>query len=114
MELPSKQIVSQANETLDVRDALGRTLAVRRLGALDRLRLYKAIGPDLAENPPYLGMAMLAVSVMAIDGVPVPQPMTEMQVEAAVQRLGDSGIAAVADRLTGSEDGNAEGIDAGN
>jgi len=39
---------------------------------------------------------MLAASVYAIDGVPVPPPVTEGQVEALVSRLGDAGIAAAA------------------
>ena len=69
------------------------------MGALDRLRLFKAIGPMLAQNPPYLGMAMLASSVTAIDDVPVPAPATESQIEALISRLGDTGISAVADAL---------------
>ena len=79
-----------------VSDNLGRRLTVRRLTALDRLRLFKAVGPELAQNPPYFGMAALAASVIDIDGVPVPPPMTEAQLEGLVQRLGDEGIEAVA------------------
>ena len=93
------RIVAQANITTQVNDREGRLLTLRRMGALDRLRLFKAIGPVLAQNPPYLGMAVLASSVTAIDNVPVPAPATEAQVEALISRLGDSGIAAVADGL---------------
>jgi hypothetical protein len=73
-----------------------RRLTLRRLTALDKLRLFKAAGPALAQNQPWLGMAVLAASVVAIDDVPVPSPTTEAQVEALVSRLGDHGIAAVA------------------
>lgn len=79
-----------------VTDAAGRKLGLRRLSALDKLRLLKAAGPGLAQNEPWLGMAMLAASVAEIDGVPVPLPGNEAQIEAAVGRLGDDGIAAVA------------------
>jgi hypothetical protein len=50
----------------------------------------------LSQNDAYLGMATLAASVAAIDGVPVPAPASEGHIETLVARLGDSGIAAVA------------------
>lgn len=78
---------------------MGRHLQLRRLTALDKLRLFKAAGPGLAQNQPWLGMAVLAASVTAIDDVPVPPPTTEQQVEALVGRLGDAGIAAVGKAL---------------
>ncbi len=99
MAAPSAQIVSAAMATFATRDAEGRELTLRRMTALDRLRLFKAIGPVLAQNNPYLGMAMLAASVSAIDTVPVPAPVTEGQIEALVARLGDHGIAAVSAAL---------------
>ena len=60
--------------------------------ALDKLRLFKAAGPvSLRTNQPWLGMAMLACSVAAIDDVPVPpRRSTRQQIEALVSRLGDS------------------------
>jgi hypothetical protein len=113
MELPSAQIIAAASAELSARDDAGRLLSLRRLGALERLRLFKAIGAALSENPPYLGMAMLAFSVTAIDGVPVPLPGNEAQLEALVQRLGDGGIAAIADALD-ADAGRVEFSDAGN
>jgi hypothetical protein len=41
-------------------------------------------------------MAGLAFSVLEIDGVPVPAPTTEAQIEGLIDRLGDEGLAAVA------------------
>ena len=49
--------------TQSVTDSDGRRLTLRRLTALDRLRLFKAAGPVLAQNQPWLGMALLACSV---------------------------------------------------
>jgi hypothetical protein len=82
-----------------VATADGVRLTLRRLNALDKLRLFKAAGPILAQNEPWLGMALLASSVIAIDDVPVPAPATEHQIEAVVARLGDAGIAAIAATL---------------
>ncbi len=98
---PSATIIAAAAAAQSVTDADGRVLLLRRLSALDKLRLFKAAGPVLAQNQPWLGMAMLACSVAAIDDVPVPPPVNEQQIEALVSRLGDSGIAAAATALGG-------------
>lgn len=84
---------------MTVTDSDGRRLDLRVLNALDKLRLFKAAGPALSRNEPWLGMALLACSVSAIDDVPVPMPADERGIEALVQRLGDAGLAAVAGAL---------------
>jgi hypothetical protein len=114
MPSPSAQIVSAACSVQTVQDADGRALMVRRLSALDRLRLFKAIGPVLSQNNPYLGMAMLAASVSAIDQVPVPAPVTEAHIETLVARLGDAGIAAVAAALSADSTPAPGSADPGN
>jgi len=95
---PSEAVLATAGAAPVVTDAEGRRIALRRLSALDKLRLFKAAGPVLAQNQPWLGMAVLACSVTAIDDVPVPvpAPSTEQQIEAMVARLGDAGINAIA------------------
>lgn len=98
---PSATIIAAASASHTVADSDGRRLSLRRLTALDKLRLFKAAGPVLAQNQPWLGMAMLACSVSAIDDVPVPPPASEQQIEALVSRLGDNGIAAAATALGG-------------
>ncbi|GBQ08800.1 hypothetical protein [Acidiphilium acidophilum] len=79
-----------------IEDARGRQLTLRDLTMLDRLRLYKALGAELAMNEVYLGVASLAAAVTAIDGVPLLFPASEAAVENAVERLGEDGIEAVA------------------
>jgi hypothetical protein len=93
---PTQAYIAAAHGTRDVTDAAGRVLTIRRPTTLDRLHLFKAVGPALSMNERYLGMAMLAFAVTAIDGVPLPHPTNEHQVETAVDRLGDAGIAAIA------------------
>ncbi|MCF3945304.1 hypothetical protein AiwAL_04690 [Acidiphilium sp. AL] len=86
-----------------IEDARGRTLSLRPLTMLDRLRLFKALGAELAMNDAYLGVAALAASVVAIDAVPLPFPANEAAVENAVERLGEDGIEAVALALDQSD-----------
>src|SRR5579863_8956021 len=96
---PSHNIVRDACKTHIAVDKKGRHLTVRHLTALDTLRLFKAAGPLLAENEPWLAMAGLVFSVLEIDGVPVPSPTNEAQIEGLVDRLGDDGLAAIADTI---------------
>ena len=108
MGTPSARVIAQAQDVAPVTDALGRRLSLRRPTALDKLRLFKAAGPVLAYNQPWLGIALLATSVVAIDEVPVPPPANEAQIEALVARLGDRGLAAVAAALAESQAAPAE------
>jgi hypothetical protein len=99
MELPSQRHLATVTALQTVTDAEGHRFTIRRLTALDKLRLFKAAGPALSQNHLWLGMATLACSVSSIDDVPIPAPTTEAQVESLVSRLGDSGIAAIASAL---------------
>jgi hypothetical protein len=110
----SATLLSGAATQSEVVDAAGRRVAVRTLNALDKLRLFKAVGADLAQNAPYLGMAMLAWSVTMIDGVPAPSPTTEAQVEALVARLGDDGLDAIATVFEAAPERESLRQDAGN
>ena len=96
-------IVSNSGQAVEIRDGLGRALMVRRLNALDRLRLLKAAGPELSQNDAWLNIAALALSVTEINGTPRPTPMNERQIETVVGELGDSGLQAVAEALNESE-----------
>lgn len=100
MQTPSQRIVEAAQAPLETTDRLGRRLALRPLGALERLRLFKAAGAALASNPGWIGLATLAVSITAIDDVPVPAPASEAQIEGLVARLGDAGLAAASAALS--------------
>jgi hypothetical protein len=84
-------------------DKAGRTIMLRRIGVLEQLRLYKALGPELARNDVYMALAMTAASAAMIDGIPVPFPINESGIEAAVERLGDAGIAAIDDNFAAND-----------
>lgn len=114
MTTPTERHLAAANAAIEATDALGRALSLRRLNALDKLRLFKAAGPVLAQNPLWLGMATLASAVASIDGVPVPPPVNEAQIEALVGKLGDVGISAIAAALAPAADTPSLADHAGN
>lgn len=95
-ERPTDAIIRAATTPQEVTDSLGRKLMVRRPGALEKLRLFKAIGGENSKNEIYLGYATLAISVTSIDGQPMEPCKNEAHVEALVSELGDEGIEAVA------------------
>src|SRR5271166_5418216 len=111
---PSQVIVSESARAFTVVDTKGRRISLRRLTALDTLRLFKAAGPVLAQNEPWLSMAGLAFSVLEIDGIPVPTPATEAQIESLIDRLGDAGLAAIADTIKDEQIITATRADVGN
>jgi hypothetical protein len=102
---PSGTIIANSYQTFEVVDTLGRRLTIRRINALDRLRLLKAAGPELSQNDSWLNMAALAVSVVEVNGIPRSTPTSERQVEAIVVELGDSGLQRIAEALTENDNG---------
>jgi hypothetical protein len=114
MMTPSETIVAAARRRYEVVDSQGRHLTLRGLTALDTLRLFKAAGPVLAQNQPWISLATLAMSVTEIDGIPLPTPVTEAQIEAIVERLGDAGLTAIADALDTEERGGVAATTSGN
>ncbi len=68
----------------------------------------------LAQNEPWLSMASLAFTVLEIDGLPVPVPANEAQIENAIDRLGDEGLAAIAGTLKDEEDATDSKLNVGN
>jgi hypothetical protein len=95
---PAPRALAEGNV---VTDSAGRRIGIRRLSALDKARIFRAIGGDGADNNRYLGMVLAAASVSSIDGEPQP-PATALglrQIEAMIGRLDDHGIQAVGDGM---------------
>ena len=89
-------------ETGKMRDARGRMLEVRALNSLETYRLMKATKATGGEG--FFGMAAMAASVRSIDGHLEGFPGTEMQIESMIQRLGNEGLAAVAEALSAEKE----------
>ena len=95
-ETPSETIIKAANVTVKVIDARGRSIEIRKLKTLDRMRLFELVGAENSMNDRYLGHATLAYSVVSIDGTPLGRPATKLALEGIVQQLDDDGFEAVA------------------
>ena len=89
---------TETNHT--AKDSKGRTIAVRKLNVLDRMKLFECVGAENSKNDPYMEYATLAWHVTAIAGEPVTRPAKKPQLEALVSRLGEEGLVAVALELT--------------
>jgi hypothetical protein len=99
-DAPSADIVANApDRSVDIVDSTGRVLTIRFLKPLDRMRLIAAVGGELAKNEMYLGYAVLAASVTAINGDLIPKPRTVREIEFLVDRLGDEGLEAVGEGI---------------
>lgn len=76
-------------------DAKGRKLTLRDMNVLDQVRLLRAIGADQSRNQPYVQIVNMAASVSQIDEVPCIMPTNERLIDAAIERIGDEGFAAI-------------------
>jgi hypothetical protein len=81
-----------------IKDAKGRMLEVRPLSALETYRLMKITKATGGEG--FFGMAAMAAAVRSIDGEPEAYINTDREIEVMIQRLGNEGLAAVAEVLS--------------
>jgi hypothetical protein len=94
-EMPSEEAASPARPAaIDVTDASGRTITLRKPDVLAQFQLIEAVG-DTATNRVYMAMVTPLIFVSAIDGAPVGRPGTKDEIEALIKRLDEDGIAAV-------------------
>jgi hypothetical protein len=100
--------------TILVTDSLGRTITIKKLSALDRMRIFEIVGPELSDNNQYLAYAMVAACVTAIDATAEATPRNKLAIESRIQQLGDEGIDAVArghrDNFMAGETGDTNNV----
>lgn len=94
-QAPSAAVIADANKPLVTTDARGRQIGYRKPSALDRYRVSKMLGGEIATNQEAAGMAMLAYCCTSIDGEAVPMPNSERAIEALIVRLDNDGINAI-------------------
>jgi hypothetical protein len=87
--------VLPANPVHTLTDSNGRQISWSPLSVLQQARLMRSVGSEHSNNQAFMGVAVLAACVVDIDGVPCPRAQTLLQVDAAIERLGDEGYAAV-------------------
>jgi hypothetical protein len=89
---PAPVIAAPSKFTATARDSLGRTVTVRKLLPIHKLRLF-AIAGELAQNEAWMSLAAIAFAVTAIDS----DPMTvnsRREIEFTLERLGEEGLEA--------------------
>jgi hypothetical protein len=91
---PSETIVRAAKKVVEVTDALGRTLKVRKLNALNKVDLAKMVGADGSVNEAVIGPCAVAFSVCEIDGEAILPPANYNELRLLVLRLDDEGLEA--------------------
>lgn len=95
----------QALDGAVIKDARGRTLVLREVDFLDESRLVRALGSDASLNAIYMhGYVMPAAMVASIDGEDCILPMSPLEIDAAIQRLGREGNSAVLDFMQSQSD----------
>jgi hypothetical protein len=102
VQTPSQAITAAANEIIRVADSRGRILGFRKLGVLEKARMFQILGPEDAKNEPYLAFAVPAFMTVEIDGRPLPPlasrpntPAARVALDGVITLLGDEGIEAV-------------------
>jgi hypothetical protein len=84
-----------AKKTVEVTDALGRVLKVRKLNALNKVDLAQVVGAENCRNEAVMGPSAIAFSVAEINGEAVFQPATWAEMRSLIGRLDDEGLEAV-------------------
>ena len=87
---PGARLIATGSKPVEVSDALGRTITLRKPAPLARLDFAKAAGGGEI-NQLYLAEVMHLPYVAAIDGVAVATPASEGELRALYARLGDDG-----------------------
>ena len=79
-------------------DAKGRRIGVKKLSALDMFELSCLMG-DHSGNQAAYAQAMLAMSVVELDGVNSPRPSNMLTLKARIAVLDFDGFSAVSEAL---------------
>lgn len=90
----SERMSSEANQTVTVKDARGRSIALRKPKFFEQFDFIRALGSD-AENSTYRTMVSPLLYVDSIDGAIAPTPTNSAQIKALLQRLDEDGYTAV-------------------
>ena|SRR5690348_9865160 len=95
---PSQEATASAVQTFEITDAeKNRKITLRKPSVIAQYRLIGLLGNDLASNQVFVAMALPLIYVSAIDDQPVVMPVKYSELEALIQRLDESGVAAVSE-----------------
>lgn len=103
-ETPTDQVMAKASESEVIKDSCGRSIKLKNPGVLAQYRLVKMIGAESAKNEVYVNMLVPLLWVSEIDGDSVGVPLSEREIEALIQRLGEEGISAIVGHMQAVND----------
>jgi hypothetical protein len=98
---PKSPLAPAANDIQYATDARGRRIGCKKLSAIELFDLTGAMG-DHSGNKSMLNQAMIAASVVEIDGMYRPRPITWAQLRAQITLLDFDGYVAVSEALSGA------------
>jgi len=87
--------VQTKSADVQVTDARGRVLTLRKPNVLAQYQLVRMLGADASSNQTYLSMVMPLLYLQAIDGEAV-NFANQRELDAAIQRLDEEGLEALA------------------
>jgi hypothetical protein len=108
---PVKPLAGPDNGVVYATDSRGRRLGCKKLTAIDLFDLTAALGEN-SGNKAMLNQAMIAASVVEIDGIPSPRPTNSIQLRARITILDFDGYLAVSEALTSASTVASVNLDA--
>lgn len=109
---PSEKIIANNYDGIEILDEKNRILKLRKPDVLDFYDLMSALGED-AKNPACSAMASNILYIGMIDGQIVSSPKSYAEVRATLKRVGQEGLQALTQYMSGVEknDEEKEGIE---
>ena len=96
---PASRVTIIDSRSASVVDGNGRSIKMKRLSALDRMRLFAAVGSENSANNAFMSYASTAACATEIDGAAVAFPSNRLQLDALVARLDEAGLEAIVEAL---------------
>lgn len=97
---PTQEAIAAGTKTVEIEDkATKRKIVLRKPSVLAQYRLIETLGNERASNQTYVLMVMPLMYVVSIDDLPVPPMVKHSEIEALIQRLDESGVAAVSEAV---------------
>jgi hypothetical protein len=95
VDSPRAEVLAKAAVEVTVTDTRGRNITLKKPGVLAQYRIIEVAGGEAAKNEVWMGMVIPLIFVTSIDGDPVLQPTSRLQLDALIQRLDEDGLDAV-------------------
>jgi hypothetical protein len=100
-----------ADGSVTVKDALGRTLQIKKLSLLEEMDLLAAAGAERSGNARWMQYATVVCCVRKIDEDFIHRPQTSRILQSNIQQVGAEGFAAVVKALAAELPDDIDALD---